>query len=284
MRLVKNRFCTALVFIFLTGGITAHSQELYVFSEPASNMPAHSLSAKLTGYFVTSDKTYERFSQRYKPEIMFGFSKKWMVHFSATFANMHTDNFGFESYAVYAKYRFLSKDDIHKHFRMAVFADASKTRVPFHYDDISLTGDKSGVELGIIATQLQNKLAVSGTLSHTQVFHPSRNDEIIYVPARNYQSLNYTLSGGYLLLPNEYTDYDQLNVNLYLELIGQKSLDRSKSFTDLGTAVQLIFHSNAKLNFGYRFQVNGNMSRMSRQSWLISFERTFLNAIGKKRR
>ncbi len=72
-----------------------------------------------------------------------------MVHVSATFADMHTDDFKFESISLYGKYRFLSNDDIHKHFRMAVFADASYTRVPFHYDEITLMGDKSGVEAGL---------------------------------------------------------------------------------------------------------------------------------------
>ena len=38
------------------------AQELYVFTEPASNMPAHSLSVKLTDHIVTNDKIYGRIS------------------------------------------------------------------------------------------------------------------------------------------------------------------------------------------------------------------------------
>jgi hypothetical protein len=269
------------ILLFLT--IKAEAQELYVYSEPASNMPAHSISAKLTGHFVGSDNIYGRFSQRYMPEIMFGFSKKLMVHVSATFADMHTDDFKFESISLYGKYRFLSNDDIHKHFRMAVFADASYTRVPFHYDEITLMGDKSGVEAGIIATQLWHRFALSGTLSHTQVLDKSRNSKTIYVPERNYQSINYTVSGGYLLLPKEYTDYKQLNVNLYTEFIGQQTLDRRTWFIDMAPALQLIFNSNTKLNLGYRFQLDGNMARMADQSFLVSLERTFLNALKKKK-
>ncbi|MES1221856.1 MAG: hypothetical protein ABUT20_40535, partial [Bacteroidota bacterium] len=143
---MKKFFLLILLFI----AQRSIGQELYVFSEPASNMPAHSISTKLTGHFVTDDKIYGRFTQRYMPEIMFGISKKLMIHLSTTFANMHTSNFKFESYSVYAKYRFLSIDDIHKHFRMAVFADASHTNAPFHYDEITLMGDKSGVEAGLI--------------------------------------------------------------------------------------------------------------------------------------
>lgn len=196
-------------------------QELYVFSEPASNMPAHSISLKLTDHFVTNDNIYGRFSHRVMPQIMFGISKKFMFHIGGTFANMHTPGFRYESVNFYTKYRFLSKDDIHKHFRMAVFAEASATRAPFHYDEISLMGDKDGVEAGLIATQLWNKFALSGTISHTQVLGEARNSKVLYIPARNFQSMNYSLSAGYLLFPKEYTDYKQTNLNLYFEVLTQ---------------------------------------------------------------
>jgi hypothetical protein len=94
--------------------------------------------------------------------------------------------------------------------------------------------------------------------------------------------MQYSLSGGYLLLPREYTDYKQTNLNLYLEILAQQSLDRSAWFVDMAPAIQLIFNSNTKLNVGYRFQMDGTMQRMARTSWLVSFERTFLNALKKK--
>jgi len=221
--------------------------------------------------------------QRYTPELMFGINKIWMVHVGGTFADMHTDNFRWESVYLYGKYRFLSKDDIHSHFRMAVFADASYSRSPFHFDEISLYGDKSGVQLGLIATQLWNKLAVSGTVSHLQALHRSRNDKVEYIPSRIYQAMNYSLSAGYLVLPFQYTDYKQTNLNIYTELLAQQSLDRKAYYVDLAPAIQLIFNSNAKLNIGYRFQLKSDMLRMTESSWLISFERTFLNALKKKK-
>ena len=270
-----------LCFIFFCAKLDA--QELYVFTEPASNMPAHSISVKLTDHFVTSDKIYGRFSQRYMPQLMFGISKKFMFHIGATISNMHTATFRYESVNAYAKYRFFSKDDIHKHFRMGLFADASSTKAPFHYDEITLMGDKSGIEAGIVATQLLNKFALSGTVSHTEVLDKSRNNKVIYVPARSYQSMNYSLSAGYLLFPKEYTDYKQTNVNLYAELLAEHALDIKKHCIDLAPAVQFIFNSNAKLNIGYRFHVSGNMSRMATNSWQISFERTFLNALKKSK-
>ena len=275
-----KKYCTLLLLLPLFTRLQA--QELYVYTEPASNMPAHSISAKLTGHFVTNDNIYGRFSHRYMPEIMLGISKKLMVHLSSTFANMHTNDFRFESVSMYAKYRFLSHDDIHRHFRMAVFADGSYTRSPFHYDEITLMGDKTGVEAGLIATQLVNKLAVSATISHTQVLDKSRFNKVLYIPERNYSSVNYALSAGYLVLPRNYTDFKQTNMNLYVEFLGQQTLDRKTHYLDMAPAVQFIFNSISKLNVGYRFQVTGNMDRMSNSSILVSYEYTFLNALKKR--
>ncbi|MEO8404027.1 MAG: hypothetical protein ABI480_05515 [Chitinophagaceae bacterium] len=275
-----KKYCT--FFLLLLGCSRMQAQELYVFTEPASNMPANSISVKLTGHFVTNDNIYSRFSQRYMPEIMFGISKKLMIHIFGTAGDMHTNDFKIESGGVYVKYRFLSNDDIHRHFRMAVFADASTTKAPFHYDDISLMGDKSGVEAGLIATQLLGKLAVSATVSHTQVLDKSRTNEVIYIPERSYQSMNYALSAGYLLFPRNYTNFKQTNMNLYTELLAQQTLDRKKHYIDMAPAVQFILNSISKLNIGYRFQLAGNMERTSHDSWLVSYEYTFLNVLKKK--
>ena len=213
---------------------------------------------------------------------MFGISKKWMMHIGTTFGNMHTANFGWESIFLYNKYRFLSKDDIHKHFRMAAFMEASYTRSPFHQDEVNLEGDRSGIQVGVIATQLWNKLALSATIDNAQVLDKSRNSEtVIYVPSRIYQVMDYSLSAGYLVLPREYTDYKQTNLNIYTEFLAQQSLDRKAYYIDMAPALQLIFNSNTKLNIGYRFQLSGTMQRMATESWLISIERTFLNALKK---
>jgi hypothetical protein len=242
-------------------------------------MPAKSLSIKLSGNFVSNDRIFVRSAQRYSPQLMFGIHKKFMLHVGVSFSNMHTANFRGESFFIYGKYRFFSADEVHKHFRIAAFVTASHTKAPFHYDELSLMGDKSGIELGLIATQLWNKIAFSGTLSHTQLLDSSRFNKIVYIPKRIYQSINYSLSAGYLLFPKEYTDYKQTNLNLYLEILGQQTLNQSKHFIDLAPAIQIIFNSNTKLNIGYRFQLNSNMQRMTTNSWLVSLERTFLNVL-----
>lgn len=271
-----------LLFLITCSAFNAWGQELYVFTEPASNVPANSVGIKLSSNYITRQNPYNRFMQRYTPEVLLGLSKKWMLKAGTTLADMHTNNFRWESAYLYGKYRFLSSDQMHAHFRMAAFAEAAYSRSPFHFDELSLQGDKSGIQLGIVATQLWHKLAVSATISHTQSLDGSRNEKTIYLPSRVYQTMNYSLSAGYLLLPFQYTDYRQTNLNLYAELLAQQALDKKAYYIDFAPAVQLIFNSNTKLNMGYRFQLGSDMQRMATSSWMVSVERTFLNALKKR--
>ena len=258
-----------------------NAQELYVFTEPASNMPAHSLSAKYNGKFLENMHTGS-FGQRHTPELMFGVSKKLMIHITSSFSDMYSSNLRWESAKFYAKYRFLSNDDVHKHFRMAAFVTGAYSRNEPTYDDLSLDGDQSGVQLGVIATQLINKLAVSATVSNVQIFDDERWG--IHAGHMPFQAIDYTFSAGYLILPFNYTSYNQTNLNFYVELLGQQTYDPGKYYVDLAPAIQLIFNSNTKLNIGYRFQLGSDMYRIAEKSWQVGLERTFLNALRKKKK
>lgn len=262
----------------------AVSQELYVYSEPASNMPSNSISTKLSGMFA-DDNHSGRILQRYTPEVMVGLSKKWMVHGSVTFSDMHQKKLIFESSRLYAKWRFLSRDDVHKHFRMAAFGAVSYSRNRPNFNEINLGGDQSGAQIGLIATQLWNKLAVSGSASLNEVLHKYRWDDA-HRDLHAFEAVKYSLSAGYLLFPIEYRNYNQTNVNLYVELLGAKNIDWPKEnyYIDLAPAVQFIFNSTDKLNLGYRYQIAGDIFRMANKSFMISYEHVFLNAIKKKRK
>ncbi len=271
-----------LLSIFILIAATINSQELYPYTEPASNMPAKSMSLKL-GTMYGKGPHSNRILQRYTPEIMLGLNKKWMAHASVSFSDMHETNFYFESAKLYAKYRFLSKDEVHKHFRMAVFAAGAYSRNHLDHNELNLYGDHNGVQAGLIATQLWNKIAVSGTVSIIEVFDEKRNDKVL--PQQYaFESLNYSLSAGYLVLPKNYTDYNQTNLNIYAELLGGRNLDwkYEKYFLDLAPSVQLIFKSTSKLNVGYRFELKSDIYRLMKNSWMLSYEHIFLNALKKK--
>lgn len=271
-------FFTVLIFNFFSFG-----QELYPYTEPASNMPARSLSVKTTAFF-SKDRMSNRTMQRYMPEVMLGLNKDWMVHGGVNFSNMFQPSMIWEGARAYAKYRFLSNDEVHKHFRMAAFGLYNYSRNNLKHNEINISmGDQSGVQAGVIATQLWNKLAVSGTVAWNEVLDGLRNDKR-YQDLYAYRSVNYSLSAGYLLLPFEYKDYDQTNVNLYLELLGGRNINfpEEKYFVDLAPSVQAIFNSTAKLNLGYRFQLKSDIDRLMKNSVMVSFEYIFLDALKKR--
>jgi hypothetical protein len=145
-----------------------------------------------------------------------------------------------------------------------------------------MMGEQSGVQGGLIATQLWNRLAISGTGTWNEVLDAARWEKgtgDIYA----FRSINYSLSAGYLLLPFEYKDYDQTNLNLYIELLGSRNLNfpSEKYYLDLAPAVQVIFNSTAKLNLAHRFELSSDIFRITKNSWMISFEYLFLNALKK---
>jgi len=251
------------------------AQELYIYSEPASNMPARAFGLKYSGKFLENKNTLKN-EQRHGLELQFGHNKKWMTHVASTISDMYSPNVRWESFRIYSKYRLLSVDDVHKHFRAAAFGEFSSSINPVRFDELNLEGDQSGLRGGVILTQLVHKLAVSTTLSYIY----SLQDRIKGIGhSHNYNAFNYSLSGGYLLYPRSYKSYNQTNFNIYLECLGSQAVDTKTAFLDLAPALQLIFTSNTKLNVGYRFQVAGNMNRMANNSFHISIERTFLNAL-----
>ena len=249
----------------------SHCQELYVFTEPASNMPSKSVALRLTGRFPNTSV----FKHRYVPEAMIGISKNWMVHLSGTVSDYYSSNLQFESGRIYGKYRFISNDDVHRHFRMAAFGEMAYSKAPYLYDDANLDGDNSGFQIGLIATQLVNKLAVSSTVSYARLVGVNAEKLLNTIPS--YNVVNYTFSAGYLILPKAYKNYKQTNVNAYIELLGAKSIDQNKYAIDLAPAVQCIFNSNSKVNIGYRFQLSGNMDRIAKSTFQIAFEHTLFN-------
>lgn len=270
-----------LLFFLLAVYGAAGAQELYPYSEPASNMPSHSLSVKNTSMFQKGVHSGAKRLQRHMPELMFGLSKKWMVHAGTSFSDMHMQTVRWEGVRAYAKYRFLSTDAVHEHFRMALFGGAAYSRNPLVHNEISLmTGEQSGAQAGLIATQLWNKVALSATGSYNEVLSRERWEKS-YADLYAYRSFNYSVSAGYLLLPFSYTNYNQTNVNLYTELLGSRNIGfrAEKFFVDLAPSVQAVFRSTAKLSIGYRFQLGSDVYRLSKNSVIVSFEYIFLNAL-----
>lgn len=292
-----------LVFTVISFGV--FGQELYVSTEPASNMAAGSVGVRLNSklYKMAHHGKYD--SYRLEPEIMFGVSKKIMLHITGYGSNMFQKNFRMEGGSVYGKYRFYSRDEVHEHFRLAAFAKVSVINNPqylvttephllpdgnggyvqhdqivhHHNDEIDLDGNNSGIATGIIATQLKNKLAVSATLGYAYRMNNIGHKTEVFQPLH---AITFSASAGLLLFPKEYTSYRQTNFNLYLELLGNSYTDKKEYYMDVAPAIQFIFNSIARLDIGYRTQLTGNIDRLNKSNFLLRLEYNLLNIFTKK--
>ncbi len=271
---ILMRIIFMLFVLFFADRISA--QELYVFSNPASNNPAKSIAFKLSSK-VLREIHDDALASRHTADVAFGLHKNLQLNTALTFSDMYFTDMRWESARIYAKYRFLSIDNVHSHFRAAAFAKAAFSRNPLVYQELDLEGDNSGMQGGLVFTQLIHKFAASAGVSYLQQmgqFH-----RISLGPPFSSQAVQYNVSAGYLLFPRSYQSYDQTNLNLYCEVLGQKNLDLKRSFVDIAPALQLIIKSTSRINAGARFQVAGDAHRMARNSFFISLEHYLLQAL-----
>ncbi|HWZ15788.1 MAG TPA: hypothetical protein VNW95_11180 [Mucilaginibacter sp.] len=247
------------------------SQELYVSTEPASNMATHSLGIRLEnqGFFSPGYKN------RTSLEVMYGASKSLMVHGSLYGSDFYQPGQHFEGGSVYAKYRFLSVDSVQKHFRGAFFTKLSSINNPVVNQEITLEGDNSGLQSGVVFTQLLHKLALSGSVSY---LHAWDNAGGFNLPAANAaNAVAYTFSTGYLLLPKAYKNYNQVNLNVYMEFLGKTNPGYAQSYLDAAPAVQLIFNSLIRVDFSYRVPLYSSMVRNTAHMYLVRLEYNLFN-------
>ena len=266
---MKIKLCIAALLLCLTGA----AQELFTFTEPASNMAAKSIGLRLNNYIVPERNSSET-DYHAIPEMMVGVSKKIMVHGDVFFSN-RSHHFAAEGGSVYAKYRFFSNDDVQQHFRMAAFGRYSFNNSTIAGNEINLYGYNSGFEGGAVATQLLHKTALSSALSFVKAMNNSSNNKL---PEGNEsKALNYTLSAGRLVLPKVYTDYKQTNLNVMLELLSQLNLGSGNYYIDAAPSVQFIFNSVARLDIGYRAQLCSTLQRTSSDGLFVRFEYNLFN-------
>lgn len=251
-----------------------YAQELFVYTEPASNMAAKSLGVRVAHNLMRGQGT-QQYSNLLIPELMLGASKHIMIHADGFVSNA-ADRFQVNGGSLYLKYRFYSEDEVHSHFRMAAYVRSALNNLPVVQEGINLYGQNSGYEAGVVATRLINKTALSAGSSIVHATDNGHDNPFGYgTKARN--AISYNLSFGRLVLPHEYTSYDQANVNLMAELLGQTNADSGKSFIDLAPAVQVILFSRVRIDLGYRFAVIHDLYRYSKDGFLVRLEYNFFN-------
>jgi hypothetical protein len=266
MKKVWTLFCIII-------SLEVSAQELFVVTEPASNMPAGAIGIRTMNSFM-----YEKdgtLNYHIMPEIMWGPTAKWMFHLQSFHSNRIRGGLKTEGGSVYAKFRLLSRDDLHKHFRMALYGRYSLNNTNIHQDEIETMGHNTGYESGIVATKLVNKLALSSSCSFEKALNNLSNNK--FPAAQSNNATNYTLSVGKLVYPKKYTNLTQTNINIMCEFLGQTLNNNGKSYLDIVPSLQFIIRSQARIDIAYRKQMYGSMSRTAPSGFLIKFEYTFFN-------
>jgi hypothetical protein len=267
---MKHQFLTIVFFISVSCG----AQELYSATEPASNRAAGSIGFRID-HLIMDEINSSKINYHLIPEIMIGVSKKLTIHGNVFFSNRNK-TFSGEGGSLYAKYRFLSNDAVQRHFRMAAFGRISRNNSDIHQEEINMNGHNSGFEAGIVATQLLKKVALSSSVSFVNASDNGNNNKFPY-GSKNSKAVNYTFSIGKLMLPKEYHDYNQTNINLMLEFLSQVNTGSGKYYIDIAPTVQMIFNSQSRLDIGYRQELSSTLLRTAPNGFFIRLEHNLFN-------
>jgi hypothetical protein len=274
---MKNYLCLFLIFV----SFHPSAQELFVVTEPASNVPAESLAFKL-GQSRMKEKFEEGFNYHMMPEITWGISKELMVRVSGFISNRSGENRDLktEGGSIYAKYRFLSTDDLHSHFRISAFGRYSFNNADIHQEEIETMGHNSGFEAGLVATQLIKKIAISTSISIEKAL--DNKPDYVFPDSQSDIAFDYTLSFGKLMYPRHYSDFKQTNINVMVEFVGQTLNENQKSFLDVVPSIQFIVNSQARIDLAYKQQLYSSMLRSAPNGFYLNLQYTFFNIKGSK--
>ncbi len=266
------------VLIFIVASSNAISQELFVVTEPASNMAKGSVGVRTMNSFMFESDG--KLNYHLMPEIMWGINRNWMLHAQIFLSNRVIGGLKTEGGSLYAKYRFYNVDDLHNHFRLAAYGRFSINNADIHQEEIETMGHNTGYETGLVATQLLNKVAISSSISYERALNNLANNR--FPAAQSNNATNYTLSVGRLMYPKKYSSFKQTNINLMVEFLGQILNSNGKSNLDVVPAIQFILFSQARIDLAYRKQLYSNMLRTAPNGFLLKFEYNFFNLFNSK--
>jgi len=256
-----------ILFFFLFTGNIALSQELYINTEPASLIPKGSKVIRLTNSNIFLDGVNSLGSilgnaKLLIPSVSYGISKRLMISASIQFSNNPgTDdypNFSFTGFKIYSKQRILSSDRKKFHTRLSSFIKYAYHENKFMENNLDLEIQNSGMEFGLVGTQLINKLAISVTSGFTRIYNI--DDKRAVGESINLNLFKNALSLGYLVLPRKYKSYKQTNFNIYLEYITNTILnnnfpDRYNKFSSIiAPGIQSILLSRSRIDFSYKIR------------------------------
>ena len=273
-----------LIFIFLLGFLPDRSsaQELFINTEPASNMPNQSYGFVVGAEsFSSGGSIFTRTDLGFMYEVTGSLMTSAMLH-----ASNYYGSYGFNNFDAYAKYRIYTDDGFKQHFRIAAYAQGAIGVQRNTFADVELEGGNRGLATGLIFTLLQNRFAISSTIGIiTLVPELNAAPGISFQAVRNY---NYSLSAGFLVYPSHYESYHDLNFNLYAELLGKyitydqvetsmpgMIMTNHGSVLDLAIGPQLIINSISRVDLSIRSRLISGVAGFPKPCVLLRFQQMF---------
>jgi len=163
---------------------------------------------------------------------------------------------------------------------MAIWSRIAVNNADIHQEEIELNGHNSGIRLGLTGTQLLHKTALSSTVSYQKALSNFRN---AFTQDYSTDAVDYTFSIGQLMLPKQYKNFNQTNVNLMVEMLGQNHLENGESFLDIAPVIQFIIKSKARLDIAYRRQLYSTMYRTQPNGIIVNFQYNIFNGVNNKK-
>lgn len=269
------------------------AQELFIHNEPASSIPKHVLGIRLFG------ESYNEFGVERNMgacRIMYGLTSKLSVSVTGTVSNHHSDRlpsnlvshthsgdqtiyqtgtfnrglkypYRMNGIYFYSKYRFLTLDAEHKHFRMAAYGEGSYISSAHDETEPNLLDDTKGIGGGIIATYLYHHFAASFTgglilPGHYSEYAPDFFGGQQHTVIQYGNAVIYNLSAGYLVYPVVYKKYTETNLNIYIELMGKSYASAGVYQNGVGISPKtdlLIKGNYVEIHPGMQFIIDSNL-------------------------
>ncbi len=275
------RIRTFLAILITMISLISYAQELYIVTHPAANLSKNRFE------FRNIVMGYDNFNYYHNSlALNYGLLGNLTIYNDVYYTLDQGYEF-FGNYEFAARYRIADIDKRNYHLRTAyqtglvvpVNADpivdgaveyeihpGHKVKFYNFVNDITIpsvdfhTTDNFTYKNDLIVTSLMEKLAITGEMGFNINFP---QDEFKF---GNY--FDWSLSFGYLLLPREYSGYDDVNLNLYLEnkayyfykneFLGSEIANSGGFRLDSYLGIQSIFFSSLMVEASYKIPVHSN--------------------------
>ena len=273
------RHLLTLMFVFTS--LCSYSQELYIVTHPAANLSKNRLEFR---NIVMSYQNFKYYHNSFA--LNYGLLGNLTIYNDVYYSLDQGYKF-LGNYEFAARYRISDDDKRNYHIRTAFqsgviipvnanpIVDGSVEyeihpghKIKFYnfVNDITIpsvdfhTTDNYTIKNDFIITNLIKKFSATGEMGFN-----------INLPQNEFKFGNYfdwALSFGYLLLPREYKNYNDVNVNLYLEnkayyfyknqFLGKDIVNSGGFRLDSYLGIQSIFFSSLIVEMSYKIPVHSN--------------------------